>query len=117
MRSLFFILLALLPMQIFAQACIVETQSAQVKVKVCQQNRTIPEHLFRSGFCKPQLAGQKTEVTFVDRCPTGAFGVCRNSQSSGVPYQQDIYYYGVEDDTRFLKPACERQNKGVWMAQ
>ncbi len=60
MRSLFFILLALLPMQIFAQACIVETQSAQVKVKVCQQNRTIPEHLFRNGFCKPQLAGQKT---------------------------------------------------------
>lgn len=116
MRSLLVALLALLPTLSFAQACIVETQAAHVKVKLCQQNRTIPEHLFRSGFCKPQLAGQKTKVTFVERCPTGAFGVCRNSQTSGVPYQQDIYYYGVETDARYLKPACERQNNGTWMA-
>lgn len=117
MRPLYLILLTLLPLNLYAEACIVQTESAQVEVKVCQQNRTIPKHLFRTGFCKPQLAGQKTTVTFVDRCPTGAYGVCRNAQTPGTPYQQDIYYYGIASDARYLKLACQRHSKGTWQNQ
>lgn len=107
----------LLPLPALAQACIIQAESARMEVQVCQQNRSIPPNLFKSGFCKPQLAGQKTTVTFADRCPAGAFGVCRNAQTGGMPYQQDIYYYGIASDARFLKPACERQSKGVWLSQ
>lgn len=106
----------LLPLSALAQACIIHAESASMEVRICQQNRSIPPNLFQSGFCKPQLAGQKTTVTFAERCPAGAFGVCRNAQTGGF-YQQDIYYYGVESDARFLKPACERQSKGVWLNQ
>ncbi len=116
MRAYYALLLLLISPHIFAQACIIESVDQQVKVKICQQNRSIPEQLFKSGFCQPQLKGQKTTVTFVEQCPIGAFGICRNSQSAGVPYQQDIHYYGVASDARYLKPACERQNKGVWTA-
>ena len=110
-------LLCLLPLQVWAEACIIQAESARMDIKLCQQNRSIPAHLFKSGFCQPKLAGQKTTVTFAELCPTGAFGVCRNAQSGGLPYQQDIYYYGVASDARYLKPACERQSKGVWMDQ
>ena len=117
MRAYYALLLLLLSPHIFAQACIIESVDQQVKVKICQQNRSIPEHLFKSGFCQPQLKGQKTTVTFVEQCPIGAFGICRNAQSAGVPaYQQDIHYYGVASDARYLKPPCGRQNKGVWTA-
>jgi len=99
-----------------AQACIVETGNGATRVKLCQQNRSIPASLFANGFCKPSLSGQTAKVTMVDKCPTGAFGVCRNAQTSGaqIPYQQDIYYYGVQSDARFLQPACQQQNRGTW---
>lgn len=99
----------------WAEACVVHSEDQQMEVKLCQQNRTIPTNLFRSGFCAPQLKGQKVEVSFVEQCPTGAFGECRNARVQGTPYQQDIHYYGVATDARYLKPACEQQNKGVWM--
>lgn len=99
----------------WSQACIIESGTGAAAVKVCQQNRSIPEHIFKNGFCKPRLAGQNSKVTFVERCPTGAFGTCRNAQTAGTPYQQDIYYYGNEGDARFLQPACQRQSKGVWV--
>src|SRR5574344_1350374 len=108
-------LLCLLPLQALAEACIIQAESDRMDIKLCQQNRSIPAHLFKSGFCQPTLAGQKTTVTFAEHCPSGAFGVCRNAQSGGMPYQQDIYYYGVATDARYLKPACERQSKGVWL--
>lgn len=116
MRACYALLLLLLSQQIFAQACVIESADEKVQIKICQQNRTIPEQLFKTGFCQPQLKGQKTTVTFVEQCPIGAFGVCRNAQAAGVPYQQDIHYYGVATDAKYLKPACERQSKGVWMA-
>ena len=106
--------LAALPLAALAEACITQSSSDAIEVKVCQQNRSIPAQLFRSGFCSTQLPGQKTTVTFADNCPGGAFGVCRNAQTGGTPYQQDIYYYGVASDARILKPACEKQSKGVW---
>jgi len=47
----------------------------------------------------------------------GAFGVCRNATVGGTPYQQDVHYYGVASDATYLKPFCEKQSKGVWMAR
>lgn len=115
MPRLFALLLCLVPLHAFAQACIIEAQSEHTQVRLCQKNRSIPPHLFTSGFCQPKLAGQKTQVSFAEQCPAGAFGVCRNARSGGMPYQQDIYYYGVASDARFLRVACQQQSQGVWM--
>ena len=56
------------------------------------------------------------EVTYADACPSGAFGVCNNAQVPNSPYRQDIHYYGVASDARFLQPFCESQSKGQWQA-
>ncbi|MBD9483229.1 NADH:ubiquinone oxidoreductase [Pseudomonas sp. PDM14] len=118
MRAIAAVLMTLaLAGQAWGEACVVTAQGNQVDVKVCQQNRTIPPNLFRSGFCQPQLQGQKVDVIFAEQCPIGAFGECRNAKVVGTPYQQDIHYYGVATDARYLKPACEQQSKGVWMAR
>jgi len=117
MRRLALLALCTLTGLAWGEACVVHSQAERLDVKVCQQNRSIPPNLFRSGFCQPQLKGQKVEVAFVEQCPIGAFGVCRNARVGGTPYQQDIHYYGVASDTAYLKPFCERQNKGVWMAR
>ena len=117
MRGWLFTLLLGASSLAFGEACVVHSQGNRVDVKVCQQNRSIPPQLFRSGFCQPQLQGQQVEVEYVDQCPGGAFGVCRNAQVGGMPYRQDIHYYGVESDARLLKPYCERQSRGVWMGR
>lgn len=120
MRKLSILLICLaslcLPALVRAEACIVQVESERMEIRLCQQNRSIPPNLFKTGFCKPKLAGQKTSVTFAEQCPTGAFGVCRNAHA-GMLYRQDIYYYGVATDARYLKPACEQQSKGVWVNQ
>lgn len=115
MRAIAIVMLLGLASQAWGEACVIHSQGNQVDVKICQQNRSIPSNMFRSGFCQPQLKGQKVEVTFVERCPMGSFGECRGAQVGGMPYKQDIHYYGVDSDARYLKPACERQSKGVWM--
>ena len=56
-------------------------------------------------------------VEFVEQCPIGAYGVCRNARVGGTPYQQDVHYYGVASDATYLKAYCEQQSKGVWMAR
>ena len=115
MRVMLALLLLSLTAQVWAEACVVHSEGQRVEVKLCQQNRSIPAQLFRDGFCAPQLKGQKVEVSFVEQCPTGAFGECRKAQVQGMPYQQDIHYYGVASDARYLKPACEQQSKGEWV--
>ena len=117
MRGWLFTLLLGASSLAFGEACVVHSQGNRVDVKVCQQNRSIPPQLFRSAFCQPQLQGQQVEVEYVEQCPGGAFGVCRNAQVGGMPYRQDIHYYGVESDARLLKPYCERQSRGVWMGR
>ena len=117
MRAMLALLLLSLAGQAWAEACVVHAEGKQVEVKLCQQNRSIPANLFRTGFCQPQLKGQKVEVEFVEQCPMGAFGVCRNSTVGGTPYKQDVHYYGVASDATYLKPFCEQQSKGVWMAR
>lgn len=116
MRVLLTLLVLLLPVVAHAEACIVHSTSSQVEVKLCQQNISIPTKMFRDGFCQPELPGQKVEVSFVEKCPSGAYGACRNAKVTNLPYQQDIHYYGVASDARLLKPACEQQYKGVWAA-
>jgi hypothetical protein len=117
MRAVLLLGLSLLSGLAWGEACVVHSQAERLDVKVCQQNRSIPPNLFRTGFCQPQLKGQKVEVAFVEQCPMGAFGVCRNSTVGGTPYKQDVHYYGVATDAAYLKPFCEQQSKGVWMAR
>ncbi|MGE4405646.1 NADH:ubiquinone oxidoreductase [Pseudomonas sp.] len=97
-----------------AEACVIHSRDGRVAVQLCQANRSIPAELFRSGFCQPQLEGQQVEVQFVEHCPPGAFGICRDARVSNMPYRQDIHYYGIASDARFLQPACEQTSEGTW---
>ena len=85
MRIVLAALLAGLPLLAQAEACIIHSQSNQLDVKLCQENRTIPQQLFRSGFCAPQLKGQKVDVSFAPQCPSSSYGVCRGAKVSGTP--------------------------------
>ncbi len=114
MRFCCFLLLMASAGHTWAQACLVHSQAERLDVRVCQQNRSIPEKLFREGFCKPELPGQKTEVQTFEQCPQGAFGVCENARVDNLPYRQDIHYYGITSDARYLKPFCEQKSQGVW---
>lgn len=116
MNKIGWLLLALTSNQALAQACVVHSQAERLDVKVCQQNRTIPQKLFADGFCQPTLAGQKTQVQYVEQCPTGAFGVCQNAQVANMPYRQDIHYYDIASDAAYLKPFCEGNSRGTWSA-
>ena len=117
MRAMLALLLLSLAGQAWAEACVVHAEGKQGEGKPRPHNPSIPANLFRTGFCAPQLQWQKVEVSFAEQCPTGAFGECRNAKVQGTPYQQDIHYYGVASDARYLKPACEQQYKGVWMTR
>ncbi|MDP5167811.1 hypothetical protein [Pseudomonas syringae] len=99
----------------WAEACLVHSQAERLDVKVCQENINIPANLFHDSFCQPQLAGQKTETTYSQQCPAGAFGVCRNAQVANMPYREHIHYYGVAGDALYLKPFCEGKSKGQWI--
>ncbi|MEO8642306.1 NADH:ubiquinone oxidoreductase [Pseudomonas sp.] len=109
------LVLALTSGDALAQACVVHSTGARLDVKVCQQNRNIPEKLFADGFCQPNLPGQKVEVQYVDQCPAGAFGVCSNANVSNMPYRLDIHYYGKATDAAFLQPFCESKSQGTWL--
>ncbi|MFF7707298.1 NADH:ubiquinone oxidoreductase [Pseudomonas sp. NPDC007930] len=117
MKGLSIIWLALFSTSCWAQACIVHSTADRLDVKVCQENRNIPNELFSNGFCQPTLKGQKVTVAYAEHCPTGAFGVCSNAHVDNMPYRQDIHYYGVASDQRFLQPFCEQKSQGVWIKQ
>ena len=108
------LLLALSGGKVLAQSCVVHSHAQRLDVKVCQENLSIPPQLFHDGFCQPNLPGQNVEVTFVEQCPEGSFGICHNAQVANMPYQQNIHYYGVASDAAYLKPFCENQSKGQW---
>lgn len=111
----YLLLFSLLPGMALGEACVVHSQAERLDVKLCQENRSIPASLFRDGFCQPQLQGQKVEVEFLEQCPPGAYGICRNAQGGGELYRQDIHYYGVASDALFLAPACANQYRGEWI--
>ena len=114
MRQILPFLLAALPFQALAEACVVHSQGQGVAVQVCQENVSIPRELFRTGFCKPQLKGQEVKVEFVEQCPEGAYGVCSGAQAGGPAFRQNVHYYGVASDARYLQPFCEQQSGGQW---
>ncbi|MDE1168853.1 MAG: NADH:ubiquinone oxidoreductase [Pseudomonas sp.] len=116
MRVWGFALLLLGSSQVWAQACVIHSHGERLDVKLCQQNRNIPEKMFHDGFCEPNLPGQKVTVDYVDQCPAGAFGVCSDAHVDNMPYRQDIHYYGVASDTAYLKPFCEQKSQGQWQA-
>jgi hypothetical protein len=116
MRLLFSALLCSLPVLAQAEACIVHARGDKVEVQLCQENRSIPAQLFRDGFCAPVLQGQTVSVEFIEQCPADSIGICRNARVGGIPYQQDIHYYGIASDARILEPACEQQYGGNWTA-
>ena len=99
----------------WAQACLVHSQAERLDVKVCQQNVSIPAAMFHESFCQPRLAGQRVATEYLESCPAGAFGVCRNAQVANMPYREDIHYYGVASDALYLKPFCEGQSQGRWV--
>lgn len=117
MKVAWIILLGAFNTSCWAQACIVHSQADRLDVKVCQENRNIPEGLFADGFCKPTLKGQTVTVSYAQHCPAGAFGVCSNAHVDNMPYRQDIHYYGVASDQRFLEPFCEQKSQGLWITQ
>ena len=96
-----------------AEACIVHSQAKNLDVKVCQQNRSIPAKLFREGFCQPQLQGQKVEVAFAE-VSDGRLRCLPRRQGTQRAYRQDIFYYGIATDARYLEPFCASQSQGRW---
>ena len=106
-------LLLVAPMLAHSESCLVHSQGQGVDVQICQHNINIPSQMFHDEFCQPHLKGQKINISYSDQCPSQAFALCKNAQA-GSFYQQDIYYYGVASDARFLQPVCEQQYHGHW---
>lgn len=117
MRAFILLILFTLPSLTWAKACVITSKSENLSVTLCQQNRNIPEQMFKDGFCQPQLKGQEVSVKHMDLCPKESYGVCRNAKVGGVAYTYDIHYYGVASDAVFLKAACETQHQGTWVTR
>lgn len=114
MRCLFLLLLLWPFTSVLAEACLVQSRDASATVQRCQQNRSIPPALFRSGFCSHQPEGSRVEVHMAEQCPSDFWGVCRNSRVGRTPYRQDIFHYGrLSQHT--AQRSCE-QNDGIWMS-
>lgn len=97
-----------------AQACIIESNDDEMPIRLCQQNISIPRQLFEDSFCQPQIPDRSFEVTLVDACPTGAYGICQGAHTQGVAYQQSIHYYSDAADAPVLSAYCEEISKGSW---
>src|SRR5690554_4566835 len=98
MRLASLLLLACLSMDVLAEACLIESSDDQLTVRMSQQNISIPAKLFRDSFCQPQIPDRSFEVSFVERCPKGAYGICDSALSDSVTYRQSIHYYSEPDD-------------------
>lgn len=107
-------LLMLVSTQLPAAACLIESDDEQAAIRLCQENISIPAHLFTESFCQPALPDRHFKVTRTEQCPDGAYAVCRGAHTEGVGYQQSIYYYTDADDARYLAPYCENISRGQW---
>ena len=116
-RFLFIPLMCLLSTtHAWAQACLIVSTDQKVPIRMCQQNMTIPQHLFADNFCHPQIPDRSFEITMVDECPAEAYGICAGSHTDGVGYQQSIFYYSDPNDAPVLKAYCEKVSKGAWQS-
>ncbi|MFH7457007.1 NADH:ubiquinone oxidoreductase, partial [Pseudomonas syringae pv. tagetis] len=71
-----------------AEPSLPHTQPETPDPKVRHENINNPPNLFHDSFSKPQLAGQKTETTYSQKCPAAAYGVCRKAQVANLPYSE-----------------------------
>lgn len=99
--------------QVQAEACAVYSAKAEDTLIRCQQNRSIPPNLFRSGFCSAQPEGRRVQSQMLAQCPLGFKAVCRNTQVGNTSYRQDVFYY-AEHIPAHLQRDCKRR-RGVWM--
>ena len=114
LRLVFGFLLMGLATQVLAEACLIESTDDQLPVRMCQQNINIPDTLFKDSFCQPHIPDREFNISFMESCPTGAYGICDNAQSEGVAYRQAIHYYSNPDDQPMLQGYCEQFSKGNW---
>lgn len=103
--------------QVLAEACLIQSTDEQLPVRMCQQNLSIPPHLFRDSFCQPQITDRRFAVSFMDSCPEGAYGICMGARSEGVAYRQSIHYYSDPGDEPVLKAYCEQFSEGQWQSK
>lgn len=110
------VLLGLLGCSVAAHsaACLIESNDDQLPVRLCQQNISIPPSLFNDSFCQPQIPDRSFDITFVDQCPAGAYGICDDARSEGVAYRQAIYYYSEPADEPVLQAYCKQFSQGQW---
>lgn len=113
-RYLIFCILLFTSTAVYSEACLIESSDDDLPIRMCQQNINIPPQLFRGSFCQPQIAERSFEVSYMDSCPEGAYGVCEDARSEGVAYRQAIHYYSEPDDQPVLKAYCEQFSQGRW---
>lgn len=97
-----------------AEACLIESNDDGLAIRMCQQNISIPQHLFTGSFCQPQIPERTFDISSLEVCPAGAYGVCEGARSEGVGYRQSIYYYSDPDDAAVLRAYCEKISSGTW---
>lgn len=114
LRSLSAVTLLIFARLALADACLIESADEQLPIRLCQQNINIPVQLFRDSFCQPQIVDRRFDVSFLDNCPQGAYGVCAGARSEGVAYRQSIHYYSDPADEPVLRAYCERFSDGQW---
>lgn len=111
----FLCLLLVINTSAWAAACLIESNDDDTPIRLCQQNINIPDKLFTDSFCQPQIPDRRFEISFIDTCPEGAYGVCDNARSEGVAYRQAIHYYSEPVDQPVLKAYCEQFSQGEWL--
>lgn len=97
-----------------ADACLIGSNDEGVAIRMCQQNISIPPHLFTGSFCQPHIPERTFEISLIEACPAGAYGVCEGARSEGVGYRQSIHYYSDPDDAAVLRAYCEKISSGTW---
>ena len=113
-RYLIFFILLFTSSAVYSEACLIESNDDDLPIRMCQQNISIPPQLFRDSFCQPQIPERSFEVSFMESCPVGAYGICENARSEGVAYRQSIHYYSDPDDQPLLQAYCEKFSQGQW---
>lgn len=114
LRCLFTFVLLCLGTAAHATACLIESNDDALPIRMCQQNISIPPQLFTDSFCQPQIAERSFDISFLEQCPEGAYGICDDAQSEGVAYRQSIHYYSEPGDEPVLKAYCEQFSQGRW---
>ncbi len=113
-RYLIFFILVFTSTAVYSEACLIESNDDDLPIRMCQQNISIPPHLFKGSFCQPQISERSFAVSYMDSCPEGAYGVCESARSEGVAYRQSIHYYSDPDDQPVLQAYCEQFSQGQW---